>query len=288
MQHGHIEFRAHDLVHQVRLHRVHIRIVDVADVVAAVVDAGEMLVPDALLVQTRCLALGDVSVAAEKQHLIHHRRVETGFGGLQEEGLERLDTHLAVGIDGTDSSGEDVRRERLGTVGVQDIIEKRRAFIMADIIEGEGEIVVITVGGDGGVFPGILLLVHLERAGKVLRAPYHGHGNIAHEHRAHEGIPAAEVHIPKHDTDAVRHTPDVLNHLHPVPVGLGDGGGIGIHLGPGGGIAFGIDDDGKALSPGTGHQRAQQQEAGRKEYTDVFHIRDANKYRQDGAIQWLL
>ena len=112
---------------------------------------------------------------------------------------------------------------------------------MPDELELEGEIVVETVAGNRGLLARVFFLIHLEGAGQMLCSADHRNGNVSHENSPYNGVPAGEMEPFQDCTDAVRHAPYVLHYLHFVAVGLGDGGGIGIHFSLGGGVTLGVD-----------------------------------------------
>ena len=189
-----------------------------------------MLKPHPLFIKAGSLTLGDVSMSAEKQHLIHRRRIEAGIGSFEEELFQCVDAYFPVFIHGTDSAGEDVRRKRLSAVGSEVVIIQGSAFIVPDIVELEGKIVIVAIAWDGGILAWITLLIHLECTCKVLSSTNHGDRYVADENGPDDRVLFPESKFFQHGADAVRNAPDIFDYLYFIAVGFGNGRCVSVHF----------------------------------------------------------
>ena len=247
VEQGEVEVVAHELVHEVLLHGVDVAVVHVADGLALPAQHGEVLVEPGLFVHARRARLGDVAVAAEKEDAAQLRAGPLFGHELAQVAAQLLVARGAAHVGGAYAAAVQVGLEALLALGRQRIVEVGLALVAAQGRELQAEVVVEAVGGHRRA-AAVHLLVHLEGARQVLGVAYHGHGYVAHEDAAFERRAAVVVHAAQGGTDRVGHAPAVHEDVGRQAVGFAHGGGIGLHLGAGLGVALRVDDDGKAAA----------------------------------------
>jgi len=171
------------------------------------------------------------------------------FRGLAQVAAQFLVAALALGIGGTDAAAEDVGLQALRALGCQRIVEQVRPLgcVAVQITEGEFEVVVEAVAGHAAV-AAVGGLVHLEGRGHVLAVANHGHGDVADEHRADDGVRLLRVQADEFGPNAVGHAPAVDHREDLQAVQLLHALRVGIHLRPGLPVTVLINNDGEAVA----------------------------------------
>ena len=181
----------------------------------------ELLVVCTLFVDTGVDALRAVAVPAEVEHAVQLFVAALGCcGSVKELADQFLETVFGVGSGRFYACGIDVAAHPLVAVG-QEIVVVEGA-VAADKAETQSEVVVEAVGRNGRALDGHSG-VHLERRGQMMRAPDHGHRDIAHQHGAFEL--SFGVQVLKGVAQPLR-SPVCHQHQNVLAVVLPDGGGV--------------------------------------------------------------
>ena len=123
---------------------------------------------------------------------------------------------------------------------------ERRALVVAQRDEAQGEIVVVAVGGNARVLARHAL-AHLEGRCQVLCIAYHRNGNVADKDGTHDGILLLLMHTLERSTYAVGYAPSVYDSVDFESLTLLYGPNVGIDFLTGLAEALAIYDYGKSM-----------------------------------------